>query len=385
MSFRSHPWVLIIACATLAACTHDGARPPQQRDAGSSAVVQVADPPPPEVHAPAEPDAGSMPRVASAEHGAALYARMCAVCHGAEGQGYVADQAPALSHPDFLATVSDEFLRFAIAVGRRGTTMSAWQTDHGGPLTPDDVDDVVAHLRGWQTQPAPASDERMILTDAERGKRIFKQRCERCHGPKAPYVHILNRQLLVHAKPAFLRHAIRKGRASTKMPGFAKTLGDQGVEDLVAYLRSLPSWPVPGEVPGNAGPPPIPLGPVPLHPQGPEPKGFRKYPAATSVDVVGPQFRRGARMVLIDARTPSDYAISHIAGAVSVPFYDPYPYLAQLPKDAWLVCYCGCPHAESGALAKQLQQADFDKVTILDEGLGAWRDKGYPMNSGLKP
>jgi cytochrome c oxidase cbb3-type subunit 3/ubiquinol-cytochrome c reductase cytochrome c subunit len=73
-------------------------------------------------------------------------------------------------------------------------------------------------------------------------------------------------------------------------------------------------------------------------------------------------------------------ADGHIAGAVSVPFYDPTPYLSSLPANAWLVCYCACPHAESGQLASH-----FAKVTVLDEGLWVWKAHGYPVRSGIDP
>ncbi|HEY3666859.1 MAG TPA: c-type cytochrome, partial [Polyangiaceae bacterium] len=43
--------------------------------------------------------------------GAELYGRMCAVCHGAAGEGYKADQAPRLAQPDFQASVTDQYLR----------------------------------------------------------------------------------------------------------------------------------------------------------------------------------------------------------------------------------------------------------------------------------
>jgi cytochrome c oxidase cbb3-type subunit III len=372
---------LFVVSAMLAlGCTRDKSAAPKPEQArvapDASSLADAA-------HASA--DAHSAAPVPSAERGAALYTRMCAVCHGNEGQGYVADQAPALAQPDFLATVSDPFLSFAIAVGRRGTTMSAWQSDHGGPLSPYDVLDLIAHLRSWQKEPTRPPVIATLAGDVERGKRLFTQHCESCHGPKAPYVHILNRQFLVYAQAPFLRQAIEKGRTGTKMAAFAEALGAQGVEDVVAYLRDLPSWPVPGELPGNSAPPPIPLGPVPLHAHGPEPRGFHALPDMTSVDVVARELARGARMVLLDARAPSDYKQSHIAGAVSVPFYDPSPYLEALPKDAWLVCYCGCPHAESGSLAKQLKQVGFRKVTVLDEGLGVWSEKGHPVRSGLEP
>ena len=192
-------WFLVLGGALALACTREaGTSTPADATPGASrdAAAPLAQPAAPAPQA--EPDAG---RPVSAEHGAALYARMCAVCHGAEGQGYLADHAPALAQPDFLATVSDEFLSFAIAVGRRGSTMSAWQTDHGGPLSPEDVRDVVAHLRSWQKQPTATLEDTQIVGEPERGKRLFKQHCAQCHAAKAPYVHILNRQLLIHAKP----------------------------------------------------------------------------------------------------------------------------------------------------------------------------------------
>ena len=97
------------------------------------------------------------------------------------------------------------------------------------------------------------------------------------------------------------------------------------------------------------------------------------------------QLDRGARMGLLDARAPSAYANEHIKGAVSVPFYDPDPFMAKLPKDAWLVCYCSCPHAESGQLASALEKKGFKKVTVIAEGLGFWKAKGFPTNKGQKP
>src|SRR4029077_3550085 len=64
---------------------------------------------------------------AHAQHrGAEIYGRMCAVCHGTKGEGYKADQAPAVGRSEYLATADDAFLRRAIDEGRAGTTMSAW-------------------------------------------------------------------------------------------------------------------------------------------------------------------------------------------------------------------------------------------------------------------
>ena len=170
------------------------------------------------------------------------------------------------------------------------------------------------------------------------------------------------------------------------MPSFERTVGAQDIEDVVVLLRSWQSKPpAGGPRPAPARPPPLPLGPVPLNPHGPEPAGFTGHPGMTRADVVKGQLDRGARMALLDARAPSDYVNEHISGAVSVPFYDPDPYFDSLPKDAWLVCYCSCPHAESGQLARKLAAKGFTKVTVLDEGLPVWRARQYGTRQGVEP
>lgn len=317
-----------------------------------------------------------------AHHGAQLYQRMCAVCHGANGEGYKADQATALNQPDFQASATDQQIAAAIAGGRKGTTMSAWAKASGGPLTSGDVSALVAFIRTWQRGPAVVLDESAALGDAEAGKAIFVRECERCHGPSAPNVRILAPQFLKHASNGYLRHALRTGRPPTEMPSFAPTLGKQGIEDVVAYLRGLPTELEP-EVAER--PEPAPFKPVPQFPKGPVPVGFKPFPGLTSVAVVSAQLERKARMLFLDARVPSDYELEHIAGAYNVPFYDPQPFLDKLPKKTWIVAYCGCPHAESGMLATELQKAGFTKVTVLDEGLWEWKARGYPMHKGREP
>lgn len=318
--------------------------------------------------------------------GAELYGRMCAVCHGQKGEGYKADQAPRLAQPEFQTSVSDEQLREAIKNGRNGTTMSAWSQDRGGPLSAEDVEEVIKFLRTWRKAARVALDERPIGGDLTRAESLFARECVSCHGARGvggPNVHIGNPQLVQAASNGFIRYAIKNGRPGTPMKAYSQTIGEEGIEDLTALLRS---WANPAPPPPPpAPPPPIPLGPVPLNPHGPDAVGFKATPELTPMEVVHSQLKRGARMALLDARAPSDYMNQHIAGAVSVPFYDPSPYLAQLPKNAWLVCYCACPHAESGTLAAKLLAAGFKKVTVLDEGLGAWAAKKYPLSSGEKP
>ncbi len=335
------------------------------------------------------------------QHGGDLYGRMCAVCHGAIGEGYKADNATALSHPDFLASVSDDFLEHSITIGRSSTVMSSWGKERGGPLPPSDVHAIVLYIRTWQTKSPATLDERPHGGDVTRGAAAYNQQCVRCHGPNGttgPNVRIANADFLGDASNGFIRYAIHNGRLGTPMPSFDQTLGESGIEDIVALLRSwqaggnLASAAImapdahPRELPAPVNPPPpLALGPVPLNRGGAEPVGFKAYPEKTNCDTVHGELEHGAKMAILDARAPPDYTSDHITGSVSVPFYDPDPFVPKLPKDAWLVCYCSCPSAESGALAQKLMDKGFKKVTVLEEGLGTWKMKKYGTRTGPQP
>ncbi|HEX7480642.1 MAG TPA: c-type cytochrome [Polyangiales bacterium] len=321
-------------------------------------------------------------------HGGELYRRMCALCHGENGEGYKADLAPALGGSGFQASVADEHLRAAITSGRSGTTMSAWSTQHGGPLSSSDIDALIVFIRSWSDRPRAVLDESKLTGNATRGLGHFKKLCVRCHGSRGmggPNMHIGNPQLLATASNGFLRYTIGHGRSGTPMQSYTAVLADQGIDDVVAYLRELQAEAT--TQPPSAAPPPapIPLGPVPLNPGGPAPTGLLLFPATTPADIIKAQLDRKARVSLLDARTPSDYLVEHIAGAVSVPFYNPEPYFAALPTDGWIVAYCACPHAESGALAQKLLDHGFQQVAVLDEGFGVWKSKGYSTRAGREP
>jgi cytochrome c oxidase cbb3-type subunit III len=219
------------------------------------------------------------------------------------------------------------------------------------------------------------------------GEVVYNRECASCHGPRGisgPELHIGNADLLNSASNGFLRHAIHTGRPGTKMKGYSGTLKPEEIDSVILLLRTWQAPPIPPPPPPPPVPP-LPLGQVAIHPKGPEPKQFKAHPGVTPVDVVKAEFDRGAKFGILDARAPSDYVNEHIEGAVSVPFYDPSPYLDKLPKDTWLVCYCACPHAESGQLAQKLSSAGFKKVTVLDEGLNVWKSRHYPTSKGELP
>ena len=74
--------------------------------------------------------------------GLELYELHCSFCHGDVGQG---DSALSLNNPTFLSTASDDFLRYAIARGRRGTAMGAYDTT----LSAKDIASLVLAIRSF--------------------------------------------------------------------------------------------------------------------------------------------------------------------------------------------------------------------------------------------
>lgn len=83
--------------------------------------------------------------------------------------------------------------------------------------------------------------------------------------------------------------------------------------------------------------------------------------------------------LVLDVRSPEDYAQGHIPGAASLPLAELPAKLSTLPKDKTIVTYCGsltCALAPKAAL--QLARAGF-KTTMLVGGFATWREKGFPV------
>ncbi len=188
-------------------------------------------------------------RTSTPPDGAALYARMCALCHGKNGEGYAAPGSVALANPDFLAIADDTYLFENTARGRPGTRMSAWAQSHGGPLSDDEIRAIVGYIRQWQTKPAVDVSGVTISGDVERGAQVYAENCAICHGeagggrdeaPAAPNgaPSLNNPVFLATASDGFIRHSIAQGRQGTPMPAYAGVLTDQEIADLVALIRS---------------------------------------------------------------------------------------------------------------------------------------------------
>lgn len=352
--------------------------PPPPAPVASSSAVASARP----IDA-SKPDAAPAPvdAAALADRGKTLYGRYCDFCHGKDGHGYAADEAPALANDDLLTIATDEYLRDAILKGRPGTTMSAWGLARGGPIGADDATALVSFLRSWQKRPASKLEERKSEGDVAHGATLYANHCVKCHGPKGSggkYNALSNHELLAEASDAFLATTIEHGRSGTPMPAFGEKLSKKDVDDLVVAIRS---WQKTPDTEIELPPKPGALKNVVINPRGKQPD-FPENVDFIKVDVVKAELDKGASMIVVDARAPGDYALMHVAGAISVPFYLVNDYAKEIPKDRYILTYCACPHAASVKARDALRALGYKRVAVLDEGVNVWRDRGYPVRGG---
>lgn len=314
------------------------------------------------------------------EAGAAAYTKYCALCHGAEATGYAADHAPSLVSTTFLASASDEFIGRGIREGRPGTAMAPYGKLRGGPLDDEEVAAIIAFLRDRGPARVRLSGQ-AVSGDAARGEAVYTENCQRCHGTRterADAVHLANTALLSAASDAFLRYAVVHGRPGTPMPGFHGVLGEDEIDNVVALLRS---WATPPAPERTAPPEPPPLGEVVINPGGKHPDFKLRDDRFVPIDDVKRALDEKKRIVIIDARAPSDWLMMHIPGSISVPYYL-FTRLDALPKDGtWITAYCACPHHASGAVVDELRKRGFTHTAVLDEGILEWKKRDYPTTS----
>ena len=343
-------------------------------------------------HTPVTQDSDRMEQV-----GEGLYRRYCALCHGRDGEGYAADNAPRLAGAEWLRSASDAFITAAIADGRPGTPMSAWSQNRGGPLNDVQIEAIRTYLRSWQRHPNASVDEIEVEGDPRRGYLRYMLSCARCHGQRGEGVDAValnNPRFLATASDGFIQYAISHGRSGTRMPAFRDELEPTQIDDIVAFVRSLEDGPgAPADLNplnvdshGHPRPPNVPaLADMDLviNPDA-EPAEFelREDRFVASADVRR-ELERGRKIVIIDARATSDWLTQRIPGAIPVPFYELDGIVDGLPRDGTpMVAYCGCPHAASGRVVDALRRQGFTHTAVLDEGIDFWAHEDYPVASG---
>jgi mono/diheme cytochrome c family protein len=101
----------------------------------------------------------------------------------------------------------------------------------------------------------PAAVERFTDGDATRGAALYKRYCRGCHGTDGrggahtfmPHIGTLTKQdYIEHLPDGYLYTVIAEGGAavgkSGYMPAWQGTLTEQDIKDVIAFVRSLPTY-----------------------------------------------------------------------------------------------------------------------------------------------
>jgi mono/diheme cytochrome c family protein len=189
----------------------------------------------------------------------------CARCHGEDGVGGTnlfldpntgerrEVQVPELrglfaryEEPPPQHLTTRDFVYFTIERGRPGTDMPTWGNQFGGPLTDQQIDDIVNYLESMQEVPE-------VADDAD-GAAIFAQFCSPCHGGSgvggsAP---AMVGGTEVQQFPEIADHIAfvtegsqsgvpygTSGQGTGAMPGWGTQLTEEQIRAVVEYERSL--------------------------------------------------------------------------------------------------------------------------------------------------
>jgi cbb3-type cytochrome c oxidase subunit III len=319
------------------------------------------------------------------------YARYCALCHGAEREGYANDHAPSLRSSSLLAPGNDLFMFRSIAYGRPGTPMAAYREESGGPLSNREINRLVKWLYE-QVDTDPRYDENgdnarlpydRVAGDASLGAQVYARECASCHGPDGEGgtgTQLANQVFLIFASDHLIKRTIENGRNDTPMPAFKDRLGTEEIDAVTAFLRSKATG-ADFEQPADTTPP-APDEYV-INPDSFDPEFNLEDGIYVSAADLNAALEAEARMVILDTRATSWWRMGHIEGAVPIPYYSDFDDIVDdLPRDIWIVGYCECPRAAAESTIRQLRRRGFDKTAVLWEGIQGWAGLGYPIILG---
>jgi len=173
---------------------------------------------------------------------------VCAACHGQNGEGMQALNAPK------LAGQSEWYLRRQLEnykAGLRGTHEDDLYGRTMAPManslaTDEAISNVIAHIQSMPDTPAPAT----IDGDVANGERLYRV-CAYCHGADGMGVQAMNAPRAAGMTDWYLARQLQNFRDGVRgshtsdfygmQMGFMGRIlqGDQAINDLVAYINTL--------------------------------------------------------------------------------------------------------------------------------------------------
>lgn len=312
------------------------------------------------------------------------YQKYCALCHGADRQGYVNDHAPSLRSKSLISSGYPSELMYTIGYGRRGTPMGAFVQEMGGPLSREEIRRLTRWLKEQVDVELAEVSLEPVPGDIVLGEKSFARHCTECHGAHGEGITgpaIGNPAMLSLTTDGFLQYAIENGRDGTEMPAFKDQLSAEEINGITAFLRTRASgWQM--TIPRLETPPPA--SEWILNPAAPAPVFELKDGTYVSAADLLKALQEKRRMVLLDTRVTSTWQMAHIEGSVPMPYYDDFDTVtANLPNDGtWIVTYCECPRAAAESVNEELVKQGFQNTAVLWEGIQGWVALGYPVTVG---
>lgn len=178
--------------------------------------------------------------------GEKVYNKQCLICHGETGKGEGKNAGTAINNQHYLNAVTNKDIYNSIKFGREGTGMPAY----GPRLSEEELNQVVAFIRNWQTEETKFDVPETISGDVGNGEKLYNLYCLSCHGEAGAGKLKMGTAL---ANPQFLKNTTDKqiwigtayGREETRMgPSLkgldgARQLKKEEITDIVTYIRSL--------------------------------------------------------------------------------------------------------------------------------------------------
>jgi cytochrome c oxidase cbb3-type subunit 3 len=126
--------------------------------------------------------------------------------------------------------------------------MTAWKASVSG-LKKEELEQIVDYVSESRPSLTPGPfDYNDKKSDSARGKTVYEQRCNFCHGDDGKGggrklgINLRNTTVQTLLKPEFLAQTVLHGREGTPMPSFGpegEGLNNQEISDVVAYVKTL--------------------------------------------------------------------------------------------------------------------------------------------------
>ena len=101
-------------------------------------------------------------------------------------------------------------------------------------------------------------------------------------------------------------------------------------------------------------------------------------PALSTLEAT--QLINSRNAVVIDVRTPAEFATGSLPGARNIPVDKFDQKLRDIKKDKPVIVVCASS-SRAGRAAAQLRAGGYGEVYVLAGGLAAWREAGLPIRS----